>query len=466
MPTNLPYIPETVTVHLGAPSSPAQNVTLSFPDYIKNVASSEIYPTWPESAIRANIYAQISFALNRIYTEYYRSRGYDFDITNSTAFDQSFYNGREIFENISQIVDEIFNSYLVRQGFIEPLFAQYCDGDRVTCAGLSQWGSLSLAEQGYTPYEILTYYYGDDINIETTNDIRGITDSRPPVTLRAGSSGPYVEQIQRRLNRIATNYPAIPKIYPTNGVFGPETEETVETFQRVFGLTPDGIVGDATWYRIQYIYNSVKRLSELYSEGLTLEDISSQYPSRLARGAEGVGVEILQYYLNFVADFIPTVPSVSEDGVFGEETENAVRAFQRTYGLTPDGIVGLVTWDRLYNVYLGFAESIDYTNAGLAIPFPGRILTEGSEGEDVRILQQYINEIARYEPSVPAVAVDGVYGPSTQAAIDAIDARFGLPPAREAVNAAVWGAIADIYNDFQLSGMASEGQYPGSPVGE
>ena len=465
MPTNLPYIPETVTVHLGAPNAPAQNVTISFPDYIKNVASSEIYPTWPESAIRANIYAQISFALNRIYTEYYRSRGYDFDITSSTAFDQSFYNGREIFDNISQIVDEIFNGYLVRQGFIEPLFAQYCDGDRVTCAGLSQWGSLALAEQGYTPYEILTYYYGDDINIETTDDIRGITDSRPPVPLRAGSSGPYVEQLQRRLNRIATNYPAIPKIYPTNGVFGPETEEAVLTFQRVFGLTADGIVGDATWYRIQYIYNGVKRLSELFSEGLTLEDISSQYPSFLALGSEGVGVQILQYYLNFVADFVPTVPSVSEDGVFGEETENAVRAFQSTYGLTPDGAVGILTWDRLYNVYLGFADSIDYENAALAIPFPGRNLTSGSEGEDVRVLQEYIAEIARYYPSIPRITPDGVYGPATQEAINAIDERFGLPPSRGVVNAAVWSAIANIYNDIYLSAMASEGQYPGSPVG-
>lgn len=462
---NLPYIPETVTVHLGAPTSPAQNVTLSFPDYIKNVASSEIYPTWPESALRANIYAQISFALNRIYTEHYRSRGYDFDITSSPAFDQTFYNGREIFENISQIVDEIFNSYLVRQGFIEPLFAQYCDGDRVTCAGLSQWGSLSLAEQGYTPYEILTYYYGDDINIETTDDVRGITGSRPPVALRRGSSGPYVEQIQRRLNRIATNYPAIPKIYPANGVFGPETEEAVRVFQQVFGLTPDGIVGDATWYRIQYIYNGVKRLSELFSEGLTLADVSSQYPSLLTRGSEGIGVQILQYYLNFVANFVPTVPSVTEDGIFGEETENAVRAFQRTYGLAEDGIVGIVTWDRLYNVYLGFADTLDYTSAGLALPFPGEILTEGSEGEDVRILQEYIAEIARYYPDIPQITPDGVYGPATQAAIDAIDERFGLPPAREAVNAAVWNAIADIYNDIYLASMASEGQYPGAPVG-
>ncbi len=459
---NTPYIPETITVHLAPPSEPAQNVTLSFPDYIKNVASSEIYPTWPESALRANIYAQISFALNRVYTEYYRSRGYAFDITNSTAFDQSFVYGRDIFENISDIVDEIFNSYLVRQGFIEPLFAQYCDGDRVTCAGLSQWGSLALAQQGYTPYEILTYYYGDDIDIVKTDDVRGITASVPPVPLRRGSSGPDVELIQRRLNRIATNYPAIPKVYPTNGVFGQTTEDAVRAFQRAFGLTEDGIVGEATWYRIQYIYNAVKRLSDLYSEGLTLSDISLQYPSALALGSSGQGVEVLQYYLRYIAQFVPTVPTVEVDGAFGPSTEAAVRAFQSAYGLTPDGVVGELTWNSLYNVYLGFVDATAYAELdGLALPFPGRNLQPGDEGEEIRALQNYLNYIAASYPAIPTTTADGVYGPGTAAAIDAFEAEFGLPPTRDVVNAAVWNAIARVYDDLYLSQQASEGQYPG-----
>lgn len=462
---NTPYIPETITVHLGAPNEPAQNVTVSFPDYIKNVASSEVYPTWPESALRANIYAQISFALNRVFTEYYRSRGYPFDITNSTATDQSFFYGRDIFENVSDIVDEIFNSYLVRQGFIEPLFAQYCDGDRVTCAGLSQWGSLALAQQGYTPYEILTYYYGDDIDIVKTDDVRGITDSVPPVTLRLGSSGPDVEVIQNRLNRIATNYPAIPKIYPVNGAFGPSTEEAVRAFQRTFGLTEDGAVGEATWYRIQYIYNAVKRLSELYSEGLTLEEISTQYPSALAIGSTGQGVEVLQYYLRYVAQFLPTVPSVEVDGVFGPSTEGAVRAFQEAYGLTPDGVVGELTWNRLYNVYLGFNSATSYAELdGLALPFPGRNLQPGETGDEVRALQEYLNYIARSYPSIPTVTVDGEFGPATARAIDAFEALFGLPPARDVVNAAVWNAIARVYDDLYLSHQTSEGQNPGYTV--
>ena len=397
-----------------------------------------------------------------MYTEHYRAQGYPFDITSSTAYDQSFFYGRDVYENISQIVDEIFNSYLVRQGFIEPLFAQYCDGDRVTCAGLSQWGSLSLAREGYTPYEILTYYYGDDINIVTTDDVRGIEESRPPVPLSRGSSGPYVEAIQRRLNRISTNYPAIPKIYPVNGVFDEDTEAAVRAFQQIFSLSPDGIVGDATWYRIQYIYNAVKRLSDLYSEGLTLEDVSSQYPDELSFGATGVGVQVLQYYREYVAQYVATVPRVLQDGIFGEDTEESVIAFQRTYGLTPDGIVGLRTWDRLYNVYLGLVSSLDYSELdGLALPFPGRILQSGDEGEDVRALQGYLNYIARAYPAIPTVAEDGVFGPATAAAITAFEELFSLPPSRGAVNAALWQSITRVYDDLYLSAQASEGQYPG-----
>lgn len=247
MNANTPFIPEFITVHLGTPSSNAQNVTVPFIDYIANVASSEIYPTWPENAIRANIYAQISFALNRVYTQYYRSRGYDFDITNSTSIDQSFVNGRDIFENIYQIVGEIFNDYLVRGNNVEPLFAQYCDGIEVTCNGLSQWGSVDLAENGLTPYEILTYYYGDNINIIRDAPVEGITSVVPPLPLSLGSAGDAVRAFQIRLNRISDNYPAIPKIAVTDGIFSFDTEEAVKKFQEIFSLTPDGIVGKATW---------------------------------------------------------------------------------------------------------------------------------------------------------------------------------------------------------------------------
>ena len=218
--TGTPFIPRTIVVHLGTPSSNAENIYVDFPDYIKNVASSEIYPTWPEAALRANIYAQISYALNRYYTEWYRSQGYDFDITNATQFDQAFVPGREIYDSISNIVDDIFNSYVVRRGSIEPYFTQYCNGTTSTCDGLSQWGTVPLAQQGLGPYEILTRFYGEDIDIVTDAPVRNGQPSYPGRPLRLGDSGNAVQQMQIRLNRISANYPNIPKINPTDGNFG------------------------------------------------------------------------------------------------------------------------------------------------------------------------------------------------------------------------------------------------------
>ena len=247
---SLPTIPEFITVHLGAPDTNAPNVTIPFVEYISNVASSEIYPFWNENAIRANIYAQISFALNRVYTEFYRSRGYDFDITNNTAFDQSYVDGRNIFDNIEQIVYEIFNSYIRRQGNNEPLFAAYCDGVEVQCNGLSQWGSLALANEGYTPYEILQYYYGNDIDIINNVEVEGSRGSAPQFVLGVGSSSDKVRILQLRLNRISDNYPSIPKIASVDGIFAEDTEAAVMRFQEIFGLNPDGLVGNGTWYAI------------------------------------------------------------------------------------------------------------------------------------------------------------------------------------------------------------------------
>lgn len=291
----LPVIPENITVHLGSPDSAAPNVTVPFADYIKNVASSEIYPTWPESAIRANILAEISYALNRVYTEYYRSRGYDFDITNSTALDQSYVEGRDIFDNISRIVDEIFFTYISRQGSVEPLFAAYCDGDKVICEGLSQWGSVALANQGLSPYEILQNYYGEDINLITDAAIEGAAESYPGRTLRLGSEGNDVLFIQRRLNRIAQNYPSIPQITNPIGIFNTQTDDAVREFQRIFELTPDGVVGRATWYKILRIYNAVKKLSDLQSEGVSLAEVTKYFDETLAVGSTGQGVRELQY---------------------------------------------------------------------------------------------------------------------------------------------------------------------------
>ena len=463
--SSLPFIPETVTVHLGAPNETAKNVTVSFPDYIKNVASSEIYPTWPENAIRANVYAQISFALNRIYTEYYRVRGYPFDITNSTAIDQSFVYGRDIFENVSQIVDDIFNSYIRRQGSIEPLFAQYCDGIEVSCDGLSQWGTVTLAENGLLPYQILQYYYGDDIELVTDAPATDGSPGAPAVPLRLGFANDDVRTVQLRLNRISANFPSIPKIVATDGIFGTDTEAAVRRFQEIFGLTPDGIVGNATWYNIQNVYIGVKRLNDLNSEGITLDEVTKQYPGVLQEGDSGNAVLNLQYFIAYVSQFYDTIPSVAIDGQFGPSTTSAVRDVQRTFGLPTDGVVGEATWNALYRAFRGIVDTIPREYAeGNAIPFGGVPLREGAESEDVRLLQQYLNEIATAFPEIPAVNPTGYFGPRTEESVIAFQELAGITPTG-IVGAVTWSAIADLFNQLTLGNGLREGQYPGFSVG-
>lgn len=464
MPTT-PFIPEEITVHLGRPEQNARNVTLPFLDYVANVASSEIYPTWPENAIRANIYAQVSFALNRIYTEYYRSRGYDFDITNSTSIDQSFVEGRDIFENIKELAGQLFNDYIVRQGSVEPLFALYCDGREVSCEGLSQWGTVELAEQGMTPYEILTYYYGDDINLVENAPTVGATDTAPTVPLQLGSVNDDVRVIQLRLNRISSNYPSIPKILQVDGIFGTDTEAAVRRFQEIFGLAADGVVGKATWYYIRRIYNAVKRLNEIDSEGVTIEEVTQQYPGVLREGDTGTNVANLQYYINYLSSFYNTIPPLPIDGVYGNSTRAAVVDAQNTFGLVADGIVGEVTWDAIYDAYLGIVSTIprEYVE-GNVIPFPGVVLRIGSDSEDVRLLQQYLNYIAESFPSIPAVDVTGYFGPRTRESVIAFQEQFALP-VNGTVSAITWNAITDVYSDLFNGARLGEGQYPGFEIG-
>ena len=356
MPPVTPYVPQQITVHLGAPSSNASNVTVPFVDYVKNVASSEIYPTWDESALRANILAIVSFALNRVYTEFYRSRGYDFEITSSTAYDQAFVNGRNYFENISRLVDELFNDYLRRPGFVEPLAAKFCNGTTVTCEGLSQWGSQNLAQQGYNSDQILKSYYG---NVETVFNapVLGIRSSYPGTPLRVGSQGPNVVVLQVSLNRIAQSYPAIPKIPEVDGIFGSRTEASVRELQRVFGLTPDGIVGPATWYEIVRLYTGINSLSELRSQGQRYYSINWSQPNSLQIGDRGEKVQHLQYMLSVLSAYIPEIPPLTVDGIYGQRTRASVQAVQRRYGLAETGSVDPTTWERIYNQFAGIENS-------------------------------------------------------------------------------------------------------------
>ena len=375
MPTVIPFVPQNITVHLGPPSSPAANVTVPFIDYVKNVASSEIYPTWEESALRANILAIVSFALNRVYTEFYRSRGYDFDITSSTAYDQFFVNGRSYFSNVSRLVDELFNDYLRRPGFVEPLAAKFCNGTTVTCEGLSQWGSQRLAQQGQSSTQILRNYYG---NVETVINapIRGITSSYPGTPLRRGSTGPNVVVIQVELNRIAQNYPAIPKIPVVDGIFGSRTEASVRAFQEIFDLNPDGIVGPATWYALVRLYTAVTNLAELRSQGQQFYSISWEYPNSYYEGDTGNSIRFLQYMLSVLSAYINDIPRVEVDGIFGPATREAVLAAQRFFGLPQTGNVDAATWDEIYDQYSGIENTSlrdgeRFPDAGVVPAFSG-----------------------------------------------------------------------------------------------
>lgn len=355
MPTVIPYVPQTITVHLGAPQEDAPNVTVPFVDYIKNVASSEIYPTWEESALRANILAIVSFALNRVYTEFYRSRGYDFDITNNTAYDQFFVYGRSFFTNVARLAEELFNSYLRRPGYVEPLAAKYCNGTTVTCEGLSQWGSQELAQQGYNSTQILKYYYGD-IEIVQNAPVRDYTSSYPGTPIRRGNIGPYVVIIQTELNRIGENYPAIPKISQIDGIFGEQTEAAVRAFQEIFNLQVDGIVGQATWYALVRLYTAVTNLAELQSQGQTYYTIAwAQNP--IQQGDRGIRVEQLQYMLRVLSAYISEIPQIAVDGIFGPDTRDAVLAAQRRFGLPETGIVNYNTWEAIYNQFIGIENT-------------------------------------------------------------------------------------------------------------
>ena len=376
MPTVIPYVPQRITVHLGAPSASADNVTVSFSDYVKNVASSEIYPTWEESALRANILAIVSFALNRVYTEFYRSRGYDFDITSSTAYDQFFVRGRSFFSNVSRLVDELFNSYLRRPGFVEPLAAKFCNGTTVTCEGLSQWGSQALAQQGYNSTQILRSYYGD-VEIVANAPVQDYVSSYPGTPLRRGSVGPNVVVIQTELNRISQNYPAIPKVSAVDGIFGAATENSVTAFQEIFNLNPDGVVGPATWYALVRLYTAVTSLSELRSQGQRFYTIAWNKGRPLVPGDQGIQVEHLQYMLRVLAAYISQIPSVAVDGIYGSASRSAVLAAQSYFGLPQTGTVDLTTWDEIYDQFTGIEnasfrdlERFPYTSAVIGNTLP------------------------------------------------------------------------------------------------
>ena len=462
MPT-VPLIPSTITVHLGSPSSDAENVTVPFADYIKNVASSEIYSTWPPAAIRANILAQITFALNRVYTEWYRAMGYDFDITNSTAFDQSYINGRSIYENISETVDEIFNDYVRKKGTVNPYFTSYCDGVEVSCDGLSQWGSVTLAERGYSDTDILKYYYGEDTEMVVNAPVGDNLPSYPDTPLQRGQLNENVRRIQIYLNRISANYPAIPKIPVINGAFDESTEDAVRSFQRIFSLTDDGIVGKATWYRIIYIYDSVARLAELRSEGIGYENIPKQFRGSLGLGAQGGQVVTVQFFLTLISQFVDFVAPVNTDGVYGQNTANQVSAFQRYKGLPATGEVDRATWESLYDAYEGIVNYLEDRQEIKPVstePFPGVTLRRGDVGPSVSVFKSYLSYLSKVFFDIPPVNGSNVFDVRTQNAVRVFQRIFSLPQTGN-VDERTWNTLADAYSTVREGQQRLTGQYPG-----
>ena len=463
-------VPEFITVHLGWPTATARQVRVPFRDYIVNVCCSEIYPHWERAAIEANVHAQVSFALNRLFTHWYPSRGRNFDITNVEQFDQVFVYGRNIFLNIEQIVNGIFNQFLRRPGHREPYLSSYCDGSPNTtwsrCSGMSQHGSQILAKRGFTPIQILRYYYPSDINIvQSTNFGPRNPGAYPGFPLREGSSGIDVRRMQLYLNRISGNW-WIPPITNVSGIFGPQTRATVVAFQRLFNLNPDGVIGQATWYEITRVYVAARRMAELDSEGQRYSVGNVPPTIVLRQGARGDEVVLLQFLLNFIGQFYNEIPFVVEDSVFRDTTRLAVIEFQRRFGLNPDGVVGPITWNKLFEVYRRVRTTIPPTHPQPDMPaippFPGTPLQNGTRSESVRTLQSLLNGIARCYPSIEVLNTDGIFGPRTQAAVTEFQRLFGLTPSGIA-GQDTWYRAVDEFNLLQNAPCPSSPPQPPTP---
>ncbi len=443
-----PIIPTMITVHLGAPDVVARNITVPFPEYIKNVASSEIYPNWPDDALKANILAQISFALNRIYNEWYPSKGYNFDITNNPIYDQAFNENIQFFERISKIVDEMFNDYIVKGNQVQPLFAQYCDGKNTTCNGLSQWGSVTLANQGKSPIEILRNYYGNDIKLIYNASVEENIMTYPGFEVDLGTSGDFVRMLKIQLNRIGRDYPAIPTIIDDSVYFTVETENAVKKFQEIFNLTVNGVVNKQTWYKIKYIYNAVKKISSIYSEGIGINEAELLYNQTIQLGDTGGPVYALNYYINTIAYFDSSIPFLDlKEPVFTEDTKQMVIAFQKKYDIVANGIVDANTWKALREAYKQTLASIPNScMCDLNEFFPGKYLSYEMTGDEIVNLQRFLYLICTKDHSIPGVLVNGTFDRLTRQSVIALQRRFGLE-ANGVVGPSTWYRIVELSKD-------------------
>ncbi len=452
----LPHVivpfPTEITVHLGLPDdASALNVTVPFIDYVKNVASSELYPTWPVEALRANILAITSIARNRVFTEYYRQKGYDFDITNTTQYDQAYVHERGIFSSISDITNELFDQYIVRYDHIEPLFAAFCDGRKVQCDGLQQWGSVDLANQGFSAIDILQYYYGDNIIIIENSLPAKIMPTYPGTPLEIGDSGINVFRMQHSLNRISANYPSIPKINIT-GYFDDQTENAVRKFQTAFKLPSTGIVDEATWDLIRRIYNAVTGLSELNAEGLISSDLINLYSNVILEGDTRPVNDMLQYFLNVLSVYYPTVPAITIDGYYGPETTAAVKEFQKAMNLTQSGLVDQITWNVMYRTVYNILTTLSPEEIFIPIMrYMGINYIEGMGAiyPGIFVLKLMLNYLSTRLPEIPFVTTDGIFDTDTTKAVLAFQNLYNLEPTG-VVDETTWNSIVTVYQDLKL----------------
>ena len=355
-----------------------------------------------------------------------------------------------------KLTDEIFSTYIRKTGTVNPYYAEYCDGKTVSCPGLKQWGTVTLAQQGRSALSILKYYYGDDIELVSTSNIASIPESYPGAPVRQGDQGASVFTLQRQLNRITQDYPFFGKLTP-DGVFGSEMAATVKRFQKQFSLTADGVVGRSTWYRISYIYVSVKDLAELTSEGETSAgDLSDGTWAgvTLRTGSRGGAVEQLQFWLSTIAQYIASIPSVTVDGSYGSGTAAAVRAFQRRFGLTADGICGEATWNAVYNQF----RSIQVDN-GIPNAYPGTPLRQGDKGQNVRLVQFWLKMARTVYTALNNPAVDGSFGDGTRRAVSAFQRYFALTD-DGVVGRSTWNKLREVYTAI-ANDLLSENQRPG-----
>lgn len=427
MAIRYPIVPNNITVHLGTPDENARNITVPFTDYISNVAASELYPTWPKNALIANIYTIISFAMNRIYNEWYRSKGYNFDITSNPTYDQTFIENRSTYENINNIVDDIFDNYIVKGNQVQPYFTTYCDGRVTTCNGLSQWGTVTLSNQGKTPLDILKYYYGNDISIKYDAPVGDTQEGYPGYPVGLGNAGNPVLAIQRDLRRISKNYPAIPYITNTLGIYNEETVDAVKKFQEIFNLPITGIVDKGTWYKIKYVYTSVKKLSDLYSEGLTEDEVTFLYTDRLDYGDTGIEVQYIHYYLDAISFLDPDIPRLPTNSIYNNNTITMVKAFQEKYGLPVTGVFTYTDWSLLRQVYDNILKSFpseykDYVSE----LYPDYFLVRGMSGNDVRRFQKFLLAICKYDKSIPGVRVNGIFDELTEKSVKKLQNDYGF----------------------------------------